>query len=232
MWDAGLERQRPGTDNLREGGLSSYTVWSAMKKLLVATTNPGKVAEYQVLLQGLPLDIVGLREAGIGADVAETGATFEENARIKAQAYASISGRLTLADDSGVCVDALGGAPGVHSARYAQGDRARIERLLSELSEAPDDRRAAHFVCVIALAQPDGEIVTFEGRCEGRIAHQPSGSNGFGFDPIFFVSECGQTMADLSSEVKNRISHRARATAQARAWLMKTCQKTRQVSET
>ena len=195
-----------------------------MKSLLVATTNPGKVAEYQELLQGLPLSIIGLREAGIAVDVAEMGATFEENARLKSQAYASISRRLTLADDSGVCVDALGGAPGVYSARYARSDHARIEKLLSELNDVPDDRRTARFVCVIALAQPAGEIVTFEGCCEGRIARQPSGSNGFGFDPIFFIPEHNQTMADLSNEIKNRISHRARAAAQARAWLMKTCQ--------
>ena len=191
-----------------------------MENLLVATTNPGKLAEYQALLQDVPLAILGLRQAGIGLEVAETGATFEENALIKARAYAAVSGWLTLADDSGLCVDALHGAPGVLSARYAQDDRARVERLAEEMRDVPDDRRSARFVCVIALAWPGGEAVTFEGRCEGCIAHRPSGSNGFGFDPIFYLPEHGQTMAGLPGSVKNQISHRARAAAQARAWLI------------
>src|SRR3990172_7725250 len=165
-----------------------------MEKLLVATTNPGKLAEYQALLHDVPLAILGLRQAGIDLEVAESGATFEENALIKARAYATASGWLTLADDSGLCVDALNGRPGVFSARYAQGDRARIGRMLGEMRDVPDDRRSARFVCVIALAWPDREAITFEGRCEGRIAHQPSGSNGFGFDPIFYLPEHGQTM--------------------------------------
>lgn len=188
-------------------------------RLLVATTNPGKVVEYRALLSDVPLDIVGLREAGISADVEETGATFEENALIKARAYASLSGMLTLADDSGLCVDALGEAPGVRSARYAYGDRARIERLLAEMQAVPDDRRSARFVCVIAMALPDGEAHTFEGVCKGAIAREPSGANGFGFDPIFFVADCGQTMASLPLSVKNRVSHRACAAAKAKAWL-------------
>ena len=191
-----------------------------MGKLLVATTNPGKLAEYRALLQGAPLEVVGLRDAGVDLEVTETGATFEENALIKARAYASASTLLTLADDSGLCVDALDGAPGVLSARYAHGDQARIVKLLEEMKRMPDRLRSARFVCVIALAWPGGEAVTFEGRCEGRIAHRPSGSHGFGFDPIFLFPEQGQTMAELPLSLKNQISHRARAAAQAKAWLI------------
>ena len=181
-----------------------------MEKLLVATTNPGKLAEYRGLLQGAPMEIVGLRDAGVDLEVTETGATFEENALIKARAYASASRLLTLADDSGLCVDALNGAPGVFSARYAHGDRARIVRMLEEMKHVPDGLRSARFVCVIALAWPGGEAVTFEGRCDGRIAQRPSGSHGFGFDPIFLFPEQGQTMAELPLSLKNQISHRAR----------------------
>ena len=192
-------------------------------RLLIATTNPGKIAEYQALLDGLPLHIIGLHQASVDFDVAENGSTFEENALIKAQAYAKASGLLTLADDSGLCVDALDGAPGVFSARYANGDRARIERLLDQLKDVPDDQRSAQFVCVIAIAEPGGvsmEGHTFRGVCEGAIARQPSGSNGFGFDPIFYMPEHGGTMASLPTSVKNQVSHRARAALQAREWLM------------
>jgi XTP/dITP diphosphohydrolase len=189
-------------------------------KLLVATTNVGKVAEYQELLSGLPMQVAGLQDLGIGWDVAETGSTFEENALLKARAYAEASGVLTLSDDSGLCVDALGGAPGLYSARYARGDdRARIEKLLDALREVPLDQRGAKFVCVIALALPDGTAWTFEGECSGQIASQPSGANGFGYDPIFFMPEHGRTMAALPDEVKNTISHRARAMAKAKEWL-------------
>ena len=191
-----------------------------MKKLLVATTNPGKLAEYRGLLQGAPLEIVDLRDTGVDLEVAETGATFEENALLKARAYASATKLLTLADDSGLCVDALNGAPGVFSARYAHGDRARIQKILVEMKQVPDERRSARFVCVIALAWPGGEAVTFEGTCEGRIAHRPSGSHGFGFDPIFLFPEQAQTMAELPLSLKNQISHRARAAIQAKAWLI------------
>jgi len=191
-----------------------------MNRLLVATTNPGKIAEYRALLKSVPLDRVGLREAGINLDIEEAGSTFEENALVKGRTCAQASGLLTLADDSGLCVDALGGAPGVFSARYARSDRARIERLLGEMQGVPEHQRSARFVCVIALASPDGEARTFEGVCEGRIAHQPSGVNGFGFDPVFNLPDYSHTMAELPLSVKNRISHRARAAAQARAWLI------------
>jgi len=191
-----------------------------MNRLLVATTNPGKIAEYRALLKSVPLDMVGLREAGINLDIEEAGSTFEENALVKGRAYAQASGLLTLADDSGLCVDTLGGAPGVFSARYARSDRARIERLLGEMQGVPEHQRSARFVCVIALASPDGYVCTFTGVCKGRIAFRPSGVNGFGYDPIFYLPDYGCTIADLPISIKNQISHRARAASQARAWLI------------
>ncbi|HEY4690609.1 MAG TPA: RdgB/HAM1 family non-canonical purine NTP pyrophosphatase [Anaerolineae bacterium] len=189
-------------------------------RLLVATTNPGKIGEYQALLDGLNLQVVGLRQVEIDFDVEETGASFEENAPIKARAYADASGLLTLADDSGLCVDALDGAPGIYSARYGPTEHARIERLLGELQGVPDERRTARFGCVVALAEPGAAIWTFEGVCEGRIAWQPSGTNGFGYDPVFLFPEYGQTMAELPAAVKNQVSHRARAMTKAREWLL------------
>ena len=186
-----------------------------MRKLLVATNNPGKVREYEELLVGLPLQVTFPAQEGIAIDVDESGATFEENARLKAVAYARASGLLTLADDSGLEVDALGGAPGVWSARYAgpgAGDADRYQKLLSALAGVPDGQRTARFRCVVALAWPDGAVHTSEGRCEGQIGWAPRGEHGFGYDPVFIVEGFGgQTMAELLPEIKNRISHRARA---------------------
>ena len=193
-------------------------------KLLVATTNPGKIAEYQALLTGLAVEMVGLLDLAIDLEVEENRSTFEENARLKARSYADASGLVTLADDSGLCVDALDGAPGIYSARYAPDAAARIERLLDALRHVPDERRTARFVCVIALAEPGGEIFTFEGVCEGRIARQARGDNGFGYDPIFYVPEHSRTMAELPVSVKNQISHRARAAAKLQAWLLEQTQ--------
>ena len=188
-------------------------------RLLIATNNPGKVREYDDLLQGLGLELCGLADMGIDRQVDETGHTFDENARLKAQAYSQASQLLTLADDSGLQVTILGGAPGVHSARYAgpgASDADRIHKLLAALDGVPWDGRAARFRCVIALAWPDGHLETFEGQCEGVIALQPRGTNGFGFDPVFYLPEFGCTMAELPMDVKNRISHRARAAALVR----------------
>jgi len=199
---------------------SDERVWGLRVKLLVATTNPGKIAEYETLLADLDLDVAGFRGQAIQLEVTETGSTFEENARLKAHSYADASGLWTLADDSGLCVDALGGAPGIYSARYGPDPAARIERLLSEMADVPDEERTARFVCVIALAEPGGEVWAFEGVCEGQIGRQARGVNGFGYDPIFFLPERGLTMAELPTPVKNQISHRARATAEARRWLL------------
>jgi len=195
-------------------------------KLLVATGNAGKKREFVELLAALPLEIVSLRDVGITNDVPETGATFSENALLKARAYAAVSGLLTLADDSGLEVDALGGAPGVLSARYGGpglDDRGRYELLLHNLVAVPDARRTARFCCVIALVSPSGREALAEGVCEGRITHAPRGVHGFGYDPVFWVDGEGSTMAELTPARKNAISHRALAARQAlpilRAWL-------------
>jgi XTP/dITP diphosphohydrolase len=188
-------------------------------RLLVATNNPGKIREYDDLLAGLRLDLCGLAEVGLDTDVEETGQTFAENALLKALAYGRASRLLTLADDSGLEVVALGGAPGVYSARYAgkgASDADRYRKLLAALEGVPWEKRAARFRCVIALAWPDGRVETFEGQCDGVIAFEPRGTNGFGFDPVFYMPEHGCTMAELPTEVKNRVSHRARAAALAR----------------
>jgi XTP/dITP diphosphohydrolase len=188
-------------------------------RLLIATTNPGKIREYQQLLNGLNCDLVGLMEVGITQEVDETGSTYEENALLKAREYAVLSGLLTLADDSGLEVDALDGRPGVHSARYAPDSPARIQRLLTEMQNVPLDRRRARFQCVIALAWPNGKSEVTSGACEGWITTEARGSNGFGFDPVFYVPERAMTMAELPEDVKNQISHRARAAQKMRSIL-------------
>jgi XTP/dITP diphosphohydrolase len=185
-------------------------------RLLIATTNPGRVREYQSLFAGLNLDLVDLKDVGIDAEVAETGDTYAVNAELKARAYAKLSGLLTLADDSGLEVAALNGRPGVHSARYAPDSPTRIQKLLGEMIDVPDDQRAAKFRCVIVLATPDGSISTTEGSCDGVIAREPRGANGFGFDPIFYMPEHSATMAELLEDFKNQISHRAHAAQKMR----------------
>jgi XTP/dITP diphosphohydrolase len=191
----------------------------------VATHNPGKVREYREILADLPLEVTYLDAEGISEEVEETGATFAENAILKATTYARLSGLLTWADDSGLEVDALGGAPGVYSARYAGPDATdadRYRKLLNALADVPWDRRTARFRCTVALAMPDGDVrtadgapsakvLTADGVCEGVIAFGPAGSNGFGYDPVFYMPERGVTMAQLEAEVKNVISHRGRA---------------------
>lgn len=193
-----------------------------MRKLLVATNNPGKVREYEELLAGLrvPWEVTFPAREALSLEVNESGGTFEENATIKALAYAKASGLLTLADDSGLEVDALDGAPGVHSARYAgpeASDADRYRKLLDALMGVPTGKRAARFRCVVAVAQPDGIVRTADGTCEGKIGYEPRGDHGFGYDPIFIVAGYGgRTLAELPPAVKNRISHRARALAAAR----------------
>jgi len=185
-------------------------------RLLIATTNPGKVREYAALFAGLSCDLVSLADAGINHDVDETGATYAENALLKAREYAADSGLLTLADDSGLEVDALDGRPGVHSARYAPDSPTRIQKLLNEMKNVPDKQRRARFQCVIALAWPAGRTETTQGSCEGWIAHKPRGANGFGFDPVFYMPEHNATMAELPESFKNTISHRAHAAQKMR----------------
>lgn len=187
-----------------------------MIKLLIATNNQGKVREYEALLQDLPgIEITFPAQEGLALEVQESGETFEENARLKAVAHARASGLPTLADDSGLEVDALRGAPGVRSARYAgpgSSDADRYRKLLAELAGVPPMQRSARFRCVVALALPQGGVHTAEGTCEGEIGFAPRGEFGFGYDPVFIVeSQGGQTMAELDPEVKSQISHRARA---------------------
>ncbi|MCX6002179.1 MAG: XTP/dITP diphosphatase [Chloroflexi bacterium] len=193
-----------------------------MLRLLLATTNKGKAAEYRDLLKGLDIETVTLDQAGISREAEENYTTFEENARVKAEFYAALSGLLTLADDSGLEVDALGGEPGVRSSRYA-GDNAsdteRVSFLLNKLRDIPQDMRQARFKCVIAIAQPGKLTQTTEGTCEGCIALEPKGDNGFGYDPIFFLPEYNKTIAELPPDVKNLISHRGRAAEKARRLL-------------
>jgi XTP/dITP diphosphohydrolase len=199
-----------------------------MQKLLIATNNQGKVREFQELLQGLPYELVTPKELGIKLDVEENGKTYQENARIKAEAFARASGLLTLSDDSGLEVDALNGEPGLKSSRYAgegASDRQRVEFLLNKLKNVPEQRRGARFRCVIALCRADGQTEFCEGTCEGNITFAPRGAEGFGYDPIFYFPELKQTMAELPAGVKNQVSHRARAAAKARLFLQKGASK-------
>jgi XTP/dITP diphosphohydrolase len=198
----------------------------ALTKLLIATNNPGKVREYEELLVRLPVEVTYPVQEGLVLDVDESGVTFEENASIKALAYARASGLLTMADDSGLEVDALDGAPGVRSARYAGPDATEVDRyrkLLAALAGVPAEGRTARFRCVVAIAQPGGAVETADGACEGEIGFEPRGEHGFGYDPVFVVAGYeGKTMAELDPEIKNRISHRARAVAAAMPLLERT----------
>jgi XTP/dITP diphosphohydrolase len=185
-------------------------------KLLIATGNAGKVREFAELLNDLPIEICGLKDFAETEEVAETGKSFEENAKLKAAGYAVQSKLWTLADDSGLEVEALANAPGVFSARYAGNDASdaeKIEKLLAELKKTGDCEKKARFVCAIAVASPDGEIVCVEtGICEGRISDKPFGNNGFGYDPIFVPENFQKTFGQLPENIKQEISHRGRAT--------------------
>lgn len=187
-----------------------------MSKLLIATKNVGKIREYREIFQGLPTTT--LAEEGIRFEAEEKGQSFRENARVKALTYSRATGLVALADDSGLEVDALEGAPGVRSSRYAGPDATDEDRymlLLKNLEGVPWERRGARFRCAIAIADTEGNLHVVEGLCEGTISLEPRGTSGFGFDPVFYVPEYGKTMAELPLEVKNQISHRARAVRQA-----------------
>ena len=193
-----------------------------MRSLLLATTNRHKVGELQAILADLPWQLLSLNELHIDMDVEETGTTFQENAELKARAYAQAAGMLVLAEDSGLEIDALDGAPGVYSARflgaktsYAQ----RFDYILAHMRDVPAEQRTARFHSVITLAEPSGYHRSVEGVIEGVIADKPRGDNGFGYDPIFFVPEFAMTTAEMSSEEKNRISHRGLAALKARKLL-------------
>ncbi len=186
-----------------------------MPKLVLASTNKGKLAELRELLAGLPLTIIGLDSFSDAPEVEETGRTFAENALIKARTIGDFTGELTLADDSGLEVDALNGEPGIYSARYGKpgwGDRERYRFLLERLKGTPPELRTARFRCAVALYDPrNGSLKEADGGVAGKIIDEPRGVNGFGYDPVFYLPELGQTMAELVPEQKNDFSHRARA---------------------
>ena len=193
------------------------------RRLLVATHNQGKLLEYRELLQDLPLTLTCLDEVGIVEEAVETGDTFTANAVEKAQHYATLTGLWTWADDSGLEVDALQGAPGVHSARYAgpgATDRDRYEMLLKELQSYPRPW-TARFQCVVAIARPAADAETCAGSLEGLITEVPRGAYGFGYDPVFFVPELGRTLAEVEPALKNSISHRGRASTRVKEVLTK-----------
>ncbi len=196
-------------------------------KLLIATGNPHKIEEFAAIFAAadLPFEITFPANEGLMLEPEETGSTFAENAIIKAQAFAEASGLLTIADDSGLEVDALGGEPGVYSARYGNtpkdAHQQRYELVLEKLRDVPDDRRTARFRCVLAIASPQQVIDVVAGTVEGVITHAPAGKNGFGYDPIFWVPEFGQTLAQVAADEKHRISHRGKA-ARAAVPILKT----------
>lgn len=193
-------------------------------QILIATKNSGKILELKELLGDLPIKLLSLKDFPDVVEAAETGATFAENAAIKARGYALQTGVFALADDSGLEVAALGGAPGIYSARYAgenASDAARIEKLLKEMSVTRTENRAARFVCAMAFADKNGEILyTSEEFCEGTIAFEPRGKNGFGYDPVFIPSGFNETFGELSEAIKQKISHRGRASIKIIRYLL------------
>ena len=193
-----------------------------MEKVILATNNEGKIRELSSLISGESWEFISPAAAGIELDVEETGRTFEENAVIKAKSYAKASNLPAIADDSGLEVDALNGDPGVFSARYAgpdASDNKRNEFLLFNLANVPWEKRTARFRCVIAIAFPEDRLILCKGECPGIIAFEPKGENGFGYDPVFYLPELGKSMAEISLEEKNRISHRAKAARKAQEFL-------------
>ena len=185
-----------------------------MKKFVVATKNKGKLKEIAEILDGLNLEVVSMEQVGVDEDIEEYGSTFEENALIKAKEVYKRTGELVMADDSGLEVDFLNGAPGIYSSRFAgegASDEDRNNKLLAMLKDVPFENRKARFVCAIAVVLPDGSHFTVRGTCEGYIAFEPIGTNGFGYDPLFFLPEYDKTAAQLEASKKHEISHRGKA---------------------
>lgn len=185
-----------------------------MRKLLIATANAGKIREIKAILKNVPFQIVGLEDVGYDQKIDETGTTFEENARAKAETIGKKLKMLTLAEDSGLMVDVLGGRPGIYSARYGEGnDMDRVDKLLKELDGVPKEKRTARFKSVVAIFEPStGKTSVFEGvTADGYITNEPKGNHGFGYDPVFYNPELGKTQAEAILEEKNKVSHRARA---------------------
>lgn len=185
-----------------------------MSSIVIATHNVGKAKEFEALFSQFQIEVKTLRDYPEIGEIEETGTTFEENATIKAETIANALGKIVIADDSGLMVDALDGRPGVYSARYAGEDRddqKNNEKLLQELDGIEEAKRTARFYCALAVASPLEATNVVHGTCEGRITYEPVGENGFGYDPLFFVESLGKTMAQLTKEEKNNISHRANA---------------------
>jgi XTP/dITP diphosphohydrolase len=185
-----------------------------VKTVLIGTTNQGKVKDFKQLLETEGLQVISLRDLDDAIEVEETGTTFAENAILKAETLSRHYNKIVIADDSGLEIEALNGRPGVYSARYAgehKSDEDNIKKVLAEMEGVPFHDRKAAFVCVLALAIPGKETKIFEGKCNGYITEQPKGTNGFGYDPIFYVPEKEKTMAELSLEEKNELSHRKKA---------------------
>lgn len=186
-------------------------------KVIFATTNANKVREIREMLEGTDMEIMSLRDIDFNKEIVEDGTSFEENAVIKAETVAKATGKTAVADDSGLCVDAMGGQPGIYSSRFMGEDTPyedKCQAILDELKDVPENDRGARFVCAMAVAVPGGKTETFVGIFEGRIAYEYKGENGFGYDPIFFVPELGKTSAEISPEEKNAISHRGKALRQ------------------
>lgn len=185
-----------------------------LDKIIFATGNKDKVKEIQMILADLGVEVVTMKDAGISIDIEENGATYEENAMIKARAVAAYTDAIVMADDSGLEIDYLNKEPGVYSARYLGEDtsyRIKNANLISRLDGVPDEKRTARFVCAIGAVLPDGAELTTRGTIEGIIGYEEKGANGFGYDPIFYVPEFGKTTAELSEEEKNQVSHRGNA---------------------
>lgn len=201
-----------------------------MNTVIIATKSTGKAKEFEKLFLPLGMTVKTLLDYPELEDVEETGTTFEENAVLKAETIAKVLGVMVIGDDSGLEVDALEGRPGVYSARYAgieKNDEANIDKVLAELQDVPESERTARFCCALAMAEPGKETLTVFGTCEGHILRERRGTNGFGYDPVFYVDREGKSMAELSSEEKNKISHRANAIKQ----LEKSLQKRNQNNE-
>ncbi|SMQ83280.1 XTP/dITP diphosphohydrolase [Bacillus sp. OV166] len=185
-----------------------------MKEVIIATKNPGKAREFEHIFASRGIEVRTLLDFPEIPDVDETGSTFEENAILKAEAVSQALGKMVIGDDSGLMVDALEGRPGIYSARYAgeqKNDQNNTDKVMSELKGLPQEKRSARFYCALAVAVPGQETITVSGTCEGRILEEQRGTNGFGYDPVFYVLEKGLAMAELSSDEKNKISHRANA---------------------
>ncbi len=193
-----------------------------LKKIIFATGNEGKMREVRMILEDLGVEILSMKEAGIEADVEENGKTFEENAAIKARAVMELCGETVLADDSGLEVDALNKEPGIYSARYMGYDTSyhvKNQSLIDRLEGMTGEERSARFVCVIAAALPDGRVITTRGTMEGQIGYEERGTNGFGYDPVFYLPEHGCYSGELPLEVKNELSHRGKALRQMKEQL-------------